>query len=101
MNELNNMKRWIVSLMAVFALAATMVVPAFAQEEVRIGTAEAVTSTEAIQVRVIKETLADGTPSYTPVNGSSFPSPSLPISNYTCYLDGIQIPCELISWLWD
>jgi hypothetical protein len=108
MNEQNDMKRRIVALMAGLALATMMAVPAFAQavpvtdaEAGRIGTAEAVHPRETIQVQVIEEKTADGKLSYTPVDGASYPSPSFPPWHYTCYFEGIRIPCEFIIWLWD
>jgi hypothetical protein len=27
-------------------------------------------------------------------------SPLLPIEHYTCYFEGIRIPCRFLSWLW-
>lgn len=29
-----------------------------------------------------------------------YPTPLYPMSHYTCYLDGVQVPCYFFSWLW-
>jgi len=107
-NTLNNMKRQIVALMAVAVLAAMMTVPSFAQaapatdaEADRIGTAAAVHRLETIRLAVIEEETADGELRYAPVDGSSLPILRYPMSYYTCYFEGIQIPCSLLYWLWD
>ena len=27
-------------------------------------------------------------------------SPRYPIGHYTCYFEGVRIPCSFLSWLW-
>jgi hypothetical protein len=31
---------------------------------------------------------------------SPYNRPLYPIDNYTCYFEGIRIPCSFLSWLW-
>jgi hypothetical protein len=78
-------------LLVVSALIVLAAVPAMASGIMRGEHAVVVRSaTESLKVLVATVPAA-------PVNNY----PTLPIGHYTCYFEGVRIPCEFLSWLWD
>jgi hypothetical protein len=108
MNTLNSMKRRMLALLAVLILTAVTATPAFAHsatredtQATRLGTASIVLpKVETLRVRVIEEKTASGELRYTPA-GSPQASPLYPMWYYTCYFEGIKVPCSFFAWLWD
>ena len=109
MNTLNSMKQRVLVLLAIIIMTTVTAVPAFAQRtttidaERRVGTAMvAQPKLETLRMRVVEEKTATGELRYTPADDSAKQaSPRYPSWYYTCYFEGVQIPCSFLSWLWD
>jgi hypothetical protein len=106
MNSLNNAKRRMLALLLVLVVSVFAVTPVFAQEATfdpaseRVGTAMVKMEKETLRVRVIEEKLPTGKMQYKSADSKPQASPLYPMWYYTCYFEGVRIPCEFLAWLW-
>lgn len=83
-------RKMMLVLFVVAALVVLAVVPAMASSGFG-GAHEIVVKSAEESMRVLFTTAPAG---------SAQNSPTFPMDHYTCYYEGIRIPCRMISWLW-
>jgi hypothetical protein len=94
---------------AAIVLTTVTAVPTLAQSPLtidsraeRVGVATIVLpKVESLRLLAIEEKTPTDEIRYRPVDEpQQWPTPLYPLWHYTCYFEGVQVPCSAFAWLW-